>query len=443
MTASSEGDSLAYPAARAGYFALAVLMVASLFAFLDRYLFTLLVQPIRADLGLSDSQIGLLAGLAFAFFYSVMALPLGWMVDRYRRTWLIAVGVTLWSLATIGCGLARNFEELFIARAMVGVGEATLMPAAYSLLADLFPPAVRGRVYSVFTMSVYGGGGLGLLLGAGLLGNIGHAETIVPLLGPLQQWQIAFLAAGLPGFLIALLLLRVPEPKRRPSPPHLDAGGSFVSYLGRHRTSFAVVLLSYTLLAIVAFGLTSWMPALMSRRFGLSVPEAGLWVGVPTLVGGLLGAVFSGVLGDRWTAQGRRGGKLRLTLPYWIGIYPALVGACFLPSPMAATACFFVFSFLTAVAYVSAFAIIQDMAPSALRGRTTAFWYLVTGILGNGMGPMFPPLVAQLAFGRESALPLAIAVIALPCVIIGSIVTFAGLNAYDRTRHAAGGRVAA
>ena len=192
--------------ATSGWITVAFLTIAYLFSFIDRWILGLLIEPIKADLGLTDTQIGLLLGPAFAIFYATMGLPLGWLADRRNRVRIVAVGIGLWSLATAASGLAKSFIHLFIARMSIGIGEATLSPCAMSIISDSFPREKRSRPIAVYTTALSLGAGLASLLGAAVLtwAKTGGDITF-PLLGALAPWQATFIVVGLPGLLLALV----------------------------------------------------------------------------------------------------------------------------------------------------------------------------------------------------------------------------------------------
>lgn len=208
--------SAPYPRPRYAWYVVGVLMVAYVFSFIDRQILNLLVGPIRRDLGISDTGMSVLMGFSFAVFYTAFGLPLGRIADSRSRRGLIGFGMAFWSLMTAACGLAQRYWQLVLLRIGVGVGEASLSPAAYSLIMDYFPPARRSLAISVYSMAIYLGAGLALLLGGVVIQVTSVAPSVgVPLLGEIRSWQAVMLAVGLPGLLAALLLLTVREPLRR------------------------------------------------------------------------------------------------------------------------------------------------------------------------------------------------------------------------------------
>jgi MFS family permease len=200
MAAPSPADSRRE--LRYAWYVACVLMVCNTFSFIDRQVLGLLVTPIKQDLGISDTRIGLLQGLAFGLYYTLLGIPMGRLVDSGSRRTLVAAGVFLWSLMTAACAGARSFGALFLARMGVGIGEATLSPAAFSLLADYFPKGRLATALSIFSMGIFFGSGLALLLGGLIVGALG-------------SWRLTFLLVGLPGLLVALLALTIREPARR------------------------------------------------------------------------------------------------------------------------------------------------------------------------------------------------------------------------------------
>ena len=195
---------------------MAVLTLAYIVSFIDRQILSLMVDPIRNDLGIGEKQMSLLMGATFAVFYTFFGIPLGRLADRRSRRGLISAGIALWSLMTAGCGLTKRFWQLALMRMGVGVGEASLSPAAYSLISDYFRPALRSTAMSVYSMGIYLGSGLALILGGFVIGyTAGQEHAVLPWVGTVRPWQQVFLLVGLPGLLVALLLLTIREPERK------------------------------------------------------------------------------------------------------------------------------------------------------------------------------------------------------------------------------------
>jgi MFS family permease len=219
-----------YPPRGYAWYVVGVLTFVYIFSFIDRQILNLLVRPIRRDLGISDTQMSLLMGLSFAVFYTLFGIPLGRLADSKSRRTIIAGGFALWSLFTAGCGLARNFGQMLLLRMGVGVGEAALSPAAYSIITDYFPPQRRATAISVYSMGIYLGSGLAFIIGGTVAGLASQQELWqVPLVGATRPWQVVFFLVGLPGILLSLLLYTVREPLRRGTRMIKNAQGQAVA----------------------------------------------------------------------------------------------------------------------------------------------------------------------------------------------------------------------
>ena len=251
------------------WYAVGVLLLAYIFSIMDRQILTLLVGPIQETLGANDTSMGLLHGFTFAAFYAVMGLPIARMIDRGHRPVIIAVGIAVWSVATAASGLATDFVHLVAARTCVAVGEAVLIPGAVSLLADLFSPDKRGRAMGVFGTGAPVGAGVGLLAGGLLLGLFTMSPAVLPFLGELLPWQATFIAVGLPGVVIAVLMLFVPEPRRkgvaRKSPTEGLPVSVIVDFLRSHRKTFTAIMLGSGFLYLAIYGWLGWTPTYFVR----------------------------------------------------------------------------------------------------------------------------------------------------------------------------------
>jgi len=422
----------------AAWYAMGVLMLATLFSFIDRYIFNLLLPQIEHDLHLSDTKASLLQGVAFGIFYSVMAVPFGLLVDRTNRRNLVAVGITLWTVATILCGMSSSFSQLLAARVGVGVGEAVLMPAAMSIIVDLFPAERRGRALGIFTTAVFIGGGGSSLVGGAVLAGFGARHLVVlPLFGAIAVWKAAFITVASPGLLVALLALTFREPPRQITPQMLEARhskSSILAYMRQHPAPFYYVLGSHTIFTFVSFAFFPWVPTLFIRSYHVTGAQAGFAVGLGTLGMGIVGSLIAGWLGDRWTRQNRVGAKFRLTLLWWIGMVPTTILTVLSGNLVLAAVFFAIYHMFNCFAYASASATMQDMVPDDLRGRTAAMWFLVTGVIGQGFGPLSTALVTDRIFHNQMDLRYSIIVVMVPSAIAGLLITWFGLRPYDRLR---------
>ena len=269
----------------------------------------LMVGPIRRDLGISDTRMSLLMGLSFALFYSLLGLPIGRLADRTSRKWIITAGIAVWSLMTSLCGAARNFTQLFLARVGVGVGEAALSPPAYSLIADYFPRERLGTAIGVYSLGIYLGSGLALMLGGWVTGRIANAAGwALPLIGTLRPWQAVFVIVGLPGLVLALWVATLREPRRgamggatSASPLSLKVVNQYVR---THRGAFLGHNLGFGFVAMVNYSWAYWVPTWLQRVHGWTPQHVGLIYGLWTATFGVAGVVFGGWLGDQLARRG-------------------------------------------------------------------------------------------------------------------------------------------
>lgn len=361
-----------YPSSVRAWVTLSVLVVGVLLAYVDRQILSLLVDPIRVDLGLNDTQIGVLQGPAFALFYAFAALPLGLMIDRYNRRNILIVGVLVWSLATAACGLAVDFWSLFAARVGVAVGEACLIPGVLSLLGDTFSPRRKPTAFAVYMVLVLVGSSLaiaasGAVIDAITAGGV-HLGTIS------APWRVAFLCVAIPGPAVALAFAALREPQRTGV-----VGGVSTEALDRDRLIILAWLVPGLACASVAFQLTlAWFPTVLVRDYGLSGGQAGrllgLSIALASLGVGLVAALAPRLLKNRlrpmllWASAGLLVGAPLLLLTHSIRPDTAVLGATLAAAP-------------ALLAYCLAPTLIQAIAPNRYWGRTTAVFKLIESIM--------------------------------------------------------------
>jgi MFS family permease len=436
---SAIADSIAgrddgYPAASLAWYLVGVLVIANILSFVDRQILGLLVQPIRADLGISDTQISLLQGFAFSILYSILGLPLGRYADRANRRNLIIVGIAIWSVMTMACGLANTYGELFAARIGVGIGEAALAPAAFSMICDAFRRERRGTALGIYSSAIYLGIGVSVALGGVVLALIrGAAEVELPLFGLVRSWQAAFICVGAPGFVIALLMLTVREPLRqaglREQPPISHA----VDYLKQNRRAFILQLLGYSLIALAAYGLGSWVPTFFIRTHHWTAAQAGISYGLTLTVAGTFGGVIGGIIGDRWRNAGTADARLLVSVIAAVVWMPFILIGVFADDPWLALAMLGIASCFSSMVNGLGPTTVQDIVPDWLRGQATAIYFFVINLLGLGIGPTAVALVTDRVYGADSALRLSLATVAIPAILIGIALLFAARTPYRRT----------
>lgn len=422
------------PASRAAWYLLAVLIIAYMFAFIDRVMLGLLVDPIRADLEISDTRFSLLAGFSFALFYTLLGVPVGLLVDRRPRLPIIVTGSALWSLATAACGLVSSFAGLFAARMAVGVGEATLSPAASSLLADAFPRRQRGLAMSLYASGVTIGGGLSLVGGGYLVAFAGAAGgAILPLVGAVAGWQLAFILAGVAGLIVPLLLALAREPKRRTirpvgQPPDSRA----LAWIRRQRKVIGPIFTGYSLMVIVNYALVIWVPAFLARKHGLSPVEVGLAIGLSLLGPGTIGMLAGGLLADRLTRRGHAHSPVLVVFLSILVQAPLFLGALLVPSTPLAIALLALAAAAVAMNGGVQTATVQVLCPPDLHGRMTAIYLLLANLVGLGLGPTLIALATEQLFGDPARIGDGLALVAALALGAASLLVGTALPAARR-----------
>jgi MFS family permease len=404
-TTAGNSDS-PYPSSFAAWYSVAVLMLMYIFSFIDRTTISLLVEPMKRDLHISDTQIGMLQGLAFALLYTFLGLPIARLSDRYSRRAIIAGGVFIWSIMATLCGLARSATQLFVARVGVGVGEAALSPAAYSIITDSFPLSKLGRAFGVYNIGITIGAGTAFLVGGIVVAAVSHAGATytLPLLGEVRAWQMVFIVTGAPGILLPLLLLSFREPARRgllrkqsaaePAAAALRPPLSEVlRYVWLNRKFYGLYFVALALLSMCGYCVAAWLPTALIRAYGVTAGQVGKVLGVSTILMNSTGMLLAGILCDRLTRQGKRDAPIIVALISACGI--AVFGGlpAFMPSvPLIWVALFVAGLTFNAYNGVGPMAINQ-VTPNQYRAQVSAVYLFVVNALGLGVGPTLVPFV--------------------------------------------------
>lgn len=403
---SDRRPSLAY-----AWFVVAVLALANCVSFIDRLILSLLVQPIKADLGLSDTQFGLLAGAAFAIFYAGMGLLIARWADRYSRKWIVTTGIALWCCMTAITATARSYAQLFLYRTGVGIGEATLSPSAYSLIAGYFPANRLALAIGAFSAGVTAGTGLAFILGGALIQWVFASGTMhLPLLGALDGWRLVVALVGVLGLPVALLMLLVREPARAPgfAPARLaEVWQHFVSDWRR----YGLVFIGYGTTSITAFAVMTWTPALYVRQYHANMAEAATTIGVVALTGGVLGGFLGGAFADRLERSGDRHAKLRVLCYCGIGLLLPSIIAPLMPTMRGHAALIFFTFFFGSAATGPAGSYVQSITPDRMRAQFGAAYQLSLTLVGATLGPFAVGVLNDRWFHSEQALGQSMALV--------------------------------
>lgn len=392
-----------WPSTRYAWFVVVVLMVLYIFSFVDRMIIALLVAPIKADLNLSDTAIGVLHGLAFALFYTFVGVFLARLADTWSRTKLIAIGVFVWGLATAASGLAGGFMTLFLARVIVGMGEATLSPAAYSMISDYFRPEQRGRAMSVYTSGIYFGVGAALIFGSLVIGLVsGDGAISIPLIGESAPWRLVFIAVGLPGLVLAaFVLLFVREPQRREVGDAAPTFAAFRAYFLARRTLYLSHFFGFSFLVMYGYALSAWTPTLLARVHGMTAGEASMKLGVVILLAAPAGVMFGSVMAQRLRQKFGRACTLRVGM---LASVAAIVPAITYPvmtSPLLVLLLIGVTQFFISLPFGVAPAALHEVTPNQYRGQIIALYLFVINLIGLGMGPILVGAMTDHVFRDE------------------------------------------
>ena len=410
---------------RYAWYVAIVLMLFNTLSFIDRQILGLLVTPIKLELQISDTRIGLLQGLAFGLFYTLLGIPMGRIADNANRRNLVAAGIFCWSVMTASCAGARSFGTLFLARMGVGVGEATLSPSAFSLLSDYFPKERLGTALSIFSMGVFFGSGLALIIGGLVIGAV-------------ESWRTTFLIVGLPGLLAGFLAYTIKEPARRNV--LRTAGGqasklSLADVVGQVRLrwqSVAGICLGFAFQALCNYAQQAGLPTFFARVHGWAPRQAGLTLGSMSLVTGLLGAYLGGVLCDRWQRRGLHDAPLR------VGVLATLCAGAFFTLAMAAPTVALQLAllvpayFFLAMPIGSVYASLQLILPNQVRGQIGALQVFTLNLGGLILGPFLPGFFNDYLFRDGTMVGWSLALTVGLASLLSAILFRATWSAYRR-----------
>ncbi len=421
-----------YPSSARAWATVAILMVAYVLSFVDRQILNLLVEPIRRDLAINDTQMSLLMGLSFALFYTVCGIPLGRVADTRSRRGLIAVGILFWSAATAACGMAKMYWQFLLCRIGVGVGEAALSPAAYSLIADSFPAERRATAISVYSMGVYLGSGLAFLVG-GLVIQFASAQgdVTLPVLGEVRPWQLIFLILGVAGVFFTLLMLAIKEPVRRGAGAGVAVPLSEVGrYIRANRRTVLLHNFGFAGLAFAGYGSAAWIPTFYIRTYGWDAGQVGIVYGCIVAVFGCLGIVFGGRLADLMAKRGRSDANMRVGLYAALGALPMVVLFPLMDSAFWASMLLALAVFCLSMPFGVAPAAIQEIMPNSMRGQASAIYLFVITLIGLGVGPTAVALVTDFVFADDAALRYSLLIITTLAVSTSIILLAKSLKPY-------------
>lgn len=425
-----------YPPTAYAYFTVGLITLAYIFAFVDRIALSLVLDPIRRDLGLNDTQVSALAGFAFVICYVIFSFPFGRWVDRNARPGALTLGVAVWSTAMVACGLATNFWQLFVGRMFVGVGEAAVNPVAYSAIPDSFPPERRSSAMAIFASGSTIGGGLAVYLGSLLLEWAERTQPSLPVVGALAPWQVLLIGLGLPGVLVALLVhLTLRDPPRRMTATLAASPKDVTGYFIQHRALFALMFVGFSGFAIVNYSFMVWGPTYFMRVHNLSIAQVGLLMGLGFAVFGTIGVLLGGIWADRVRKAGHLDAPVRVAIRVALLQAPFFLLAYLSSNPTIAVILFCCGMLTAAMVGGLQGAMVQILTPNRMRGQASAVFLTVVNVLGLGLAPIATAVMTDYVFGDPNDIGLSLATttalatvmaLTLLCIGIGRAQTRAG-----------------
>lgn len=420
------------------WYVVVICMLAYILSFVDRQILSLMIEPIKQDLMLSDTQFSLLQGLAFSLFYAFMGLPIAALADKKSRVKIIAIGITFWSLATAACGLSKNFIQMFLARLSVGAGEAALSPAFYSIVADLFPKEKIGRALGVYAIGAFIGSGLAFLIGGYVIGLLKDFNNVVlPVVGQIRTWQLTFFIVGLPGLLLALVMvLTLKEPRRHGLKVGADGQvmkASFknsVAFIHAHKKTFFCHFIGFSFYTMMLYSLLGWAPAFYMRHFGLTASETGYALGTIILIANTAGALFCGWLIDFFSKRGYSDAAMRAGMLGCAALVIPSVMFTQVDNLYLSFGLIFVAMFFSTFPIPASAAATQILTPNQLRAQVSAKFLLVSNLIALGIGTTAVALITDRYFDNPLLVGNSISIVNIVAGVIGTFLLYKGCGYY-------------
>ena len=423
-----------YPEKKHSYSAVAILTLAQVFAFIDRQIPSMLVEPIKQDFNLTDSQIALLGGAAFSIFYAIMALPIGYAVDRYKRTKVLGTGIFLWSLMTALAGLANSFGKLFGARIGVAVGEAVMAPISVSLVSDSFPENKQGKPMGIITAGVYIGIGITLLGGGFLIDYLTSIGGItLPLIGYLKPWQATFMIVGIPGLVLAIAAFYLKEPRRveeQVDSNHLVDKKNVFLHLKEHRKTLIPMFGGLIFMALIFYSFSFWAPTMMIRTFDISLTEVGFILGMITIISSITGTIIAGSAVDYLRSRNYSDAPVRAAMIAVILALPPIISLSFVQTELGAWICIAMY-----LLFISSFAplgllAISGVSTGNVKGQTAAIHAFLMMAFGLSLGPQLTAFFTDFVFVDPNLLINSVSLTGLIVLPISALLFKLSLSRY-------------
>lgn len=434
-TAADAAADAGYPKQTYAWYVVSVICIGYIFAFIDRIIVGLLTASIQKDLLLTDTQMGVLQGIAFALFYTLFGIPIGWLADRWNRKIILSVGMTIWSVMTAACGFAGTFWTFFIARVGVGIGEATLNPCASSIIGDYFPPQTRAKAFGVYVMGTAFGTGLTYLGGGIVFGFLAAYEVVsLPVFGDMKPWEAMFVFVGLGGLIPAIIFwFTVKEPVRKDLAAREKGKASFdeiKAFFRKNKRTLICHHVGISLVIMSIYAWVNWMAVYFERIHQWGPAKFAITYGVPGLFVGVISALSAGWLAGKIKSSGKIDGTLRVCLWGCIGCVAGGVIAPQMPTPELAIAAFVLTGLFSNYPSVLALASISEIVPNEMRGFVTSTYIFLVGLISSGLGPLLTGWVTDYVFGDKMQIANSLSLVTVVTGTLGCLVLAYGLKGY-------------
>jgi MFS family permease len=424
-----------YPAPRYAWYALGVICFGYVFAFIDRSIVGLLAPDIQKDFSLNDTQMGLLQGMAFAIFYTIFGIPLGWSADRFNRKWLLTGGMTVWSLMTAACGFAPGFMPLFVMRMGVGVGESTLNPCASSLISDYFPPAKRPRAFGFYVMSTAFAGLISNVIGGSVIAALrGYEYITIPLIGDFKPWQVTMLVVGLLGLIPAIMLATtVKEPPRIGLAAQQKGHATWLetrAFLIGNKKALGLFLAAAALVILEIYGGAYWHASLFIRVYGWTTTETAFYLLAAQSCIGIISAYTSGSVTNYFKRRGMGEGVWATCMLGAVGctVFGGL--GAMMPTWQLALPLLLIKSLFINYPSAAAMTAINELTPNEHRGITTALYVILTGLIAQGLGPLAVGMTTDYVFGDPKMIGFSLGAVVFITGILAVLCLLWGRKSY-------------
>jgi predicted MFS family arabinose efflux permease len=428
-----QSSTVTWPKPSYAWYVVAMLVLAYSFAILDRAVIGLLVEPIKADFGVTDAEIGLLQGLAFALCYTTFGLVLGMITDRANRQLILVTGITVWSISTILCGLAPDFKWLFVARVGVGLGEACILPVAGSLISDYFSPVQRPKAYGIFLLGGTFGTVAGYVLGTIAIITADWVRGVFPsLLDGVHNWQVTFFLAGAPGIIVAALVwLTVREPERREKGNATDASqfAPLFKHLRTHARAYFALLAGTVLNVTGIYAQIAWGATLVIRVHGWKAADVGTAFALIAVVGAASSVIVGWVI-TAFVKRGHTDAPLLAALMHSASLMIFGPLACLAPSPLWGLGPYIAFNVFANWSSASALMGLSQITPNEMRGQATALYTLLTGLVSLTVGSYSVGFLTDHVFTGPTGIAPGLAVVFGAVGLLGVIVLAWGRPAF-------------